>query len=73
MMPSHRGSRSNRDHVRRHAELVNALRNELQKSVLLCELSKIHCEDISELMGNSKRLLDESKKLIQPVKNTNGV
>jgi hypothetical protein len=45
------------------AQLIDAARNQLQKTVLLRELNNIRRDQIAAAIEDSKRLLEQSKKL----------
>ena len=53
-----------RDPVREGEELGNAVRNERQKTLLLCEIGKIQRKQVGDVIQNSKEIVEESKKLV---------
>ena len=53
------------DPVRHTNELGNSSRNERQKSMLLCEVSKLRCSQIAAAIEDEKRIIENSKNVCE--------
>ena len=51
--------------IKQVEDLGDQTRNECQKAVLLREVGKMRCDEVSAAVETSKRILEASKKLCQ--------